>query len=168
MGARNSISSAEPIKKRCYRILGFQAGPVSENKTYQDLARLRLLPECQTAHQVTKFSLFAALVLEQELQYELDQPWIHRADRDLAKVPGRGILGRESRIVYRVKRELRVVEGVEEFAPELQGFGFPNLDQFRERHIPVVLPRGEVCAEADVSVHTRRGACGRVVAGRSR
>ena len=79
--------------------------------------------------------------LEQELQHELNQARVHRTDGNLAEIIGRRILGCERRIVYRVERKLWVVEGVEEFAPELQRLAFLDVKKFRNGHVPVILPR---------------------------
>src|SRR4029077_4956369 len=89
---------------------------------------------------VVKKPLLRAFFLEQELQHKLNQPWINRAHRNLAKASAVNILRRERRVVYRVKRKLWMVEGVEELAPELERLTLPNLDVLADGHIPVVLP----------------------------
>jgi hypothetical protein len=99
----------------------------------------RALPQV-VAVKLGREPLLPALSLEQELHNELNQPRIHRTDGNLAETVAASILGSGCRIVYRIKRKLRVVEGVKEFAANFESLAFPNLNVFRDRHIPVVLP----------------------------
>ena len=69
--------------------------------------------------------------LKQILQRQLDNSRAHGHARDLSWTPAT-----ERRIW---KRELGVIERIEEFRPELQRLTLSNPRRFRDRHVPIVL-----------------------------
>src|SRR6266850_531842 len=82
--------------------------------------------------------------LEAVFQRELDHPRIDAGRRDLPEGPrphvGKGICS--SRAVVRI-RELRMVEGVEEFSAELDRMILPDPDPFQNSDVPVELAGAE-------------------------
>src|SRR2546426_4394040 len=71
--------------------------------------------------------------LKQILQRKLDDTRAHGRARDLSGSPAT-----QRRIG---KRELRVIERIEEFRPELHGLTLSNMRRFCDRHVPIVLAR---------------------------
>ena len=71
--------------------------------------------------------------LKQILQRKLDDTRADGRSRNLSRSPAT-----QRRIG---KRELRVIERIEEFRPELHRLTLADTSGFSNRHVPIVLPR---------------------------